>query len=892
MKYSEYFQILGFAILYSLFNLYVEDSKGEIYTEKIIKGASISKDKYGFPNIIADKLEDGSFALGYAHAEDRLWQMYLGYKLPLGEISEVFGEKGVEFDEFMKLLNFYDICQNTLKHLTENERRVVQSYTDGINYYIENTKVLPLEFILTGQPKFKWKNEYTCLAIKMVEYYLSTDFLKETIREYLVNRGVMTKDVIEKLFPYGYDSFESHATIIKNNEAQELRKNKNEQNIDKKNNLNDKNENIDKTEKIEYEKIVKNENKKNDKNENEKVDNNEIIDNKEKINEKFDDNEKITVNNESFKPKKKKKKRKKMTINNARQDIHGGSNNYVFSGKITEDGNPIIGNDPHLHNSMPGFWYVVNMRIKEGNYHFVGVTHPGSPILFIGQNGYVGWGITIGFADIADFLKLDRKIIDYNDLSFTINNKKHYLKKRIVKIYLDVKHKKYTNAIYYDSEIGPVINGYENNLFELANINPIDDILSDKDGYFYILKASFTNKFDNNFKAMMFFNYAKDVYDFTNLISNASMSLNLVYADTKGNIAYHLTGKIPIRKYKGDGAYPKLLESEEDFNNNYIPFNELPHLINPERGYIITCNNLIISDNYKYILQGGLVSDQRFRNLDKSIKTHLDNNKKINIKFIKEKIINNVYDVTCEDLIKTLIISYERDPTENKLVLKAFKNFDCNMEGDSYQALLYNVYISELLNNLNYYDSRKGTFRELDELSMDAEERGNYLIYKLRQYRENDTLCLFEYNKTCISFFNHIYDKSTKFIRDRLGDNKNNWKWKNLNKKLYSHLPFSQVPGLNILFERIVKTNGNLWTPKTAGNHINDKKFESFLSSNLKFVSNLNNKNEFYISIDCGNNGKLFNEHYDDLCINHENGELINYKYSEMEKPKLKFLKK
>ena len=44
---------------------------------------------------------------------------------------------------------------------------------------------------------------------------------------------------------------------------------------------------------------------------NEKVDNNEIIDNKEKINEKFDDNEKITVNNESFKPKKKKKKLKK-----------------------------------------------------------------------------------------------------------------------------------------------------------------------------------------------------------------------------------------------------------------------------------------------------------------------------------------------------------------------------------------------------------------------------------------------------------------------------------------------------------------------------------------------------------------------------------------------------
>ena len=841
MKYSEYFQILGFAILYSLFNLYIGDSKGEIYTEKILNGATLSKDKYGFPNIIADKLEDGSFALGYAHAEDRLWQMYLGYKLPLGEISEIFGEKGVEFDEFMKLLNFIDICQNTLKTLTEKEKRVVQSYTDGINYYIENAKILPLEFILTGQPKFKWKNEYTCLAIKMVEYYLSTDFLKEIIREYLIKRGIMTKEAIEKLFPYSYDNFESHETIIKNNEAQELRKKEGEQKNNK--------------------------------------------------NEKIEDRKNIKINQESFKSNKKKKE-KKLIINNARHDIHAGSNNYVFSGKITEDGNPIIGNDPHLHNSMPGFWYVVNMKINEGNYHFVGVTHPGSPILFIGQNGYVGWGITIGFADIADFLKLDRKKIDYKDLSFTINNKKHYLKKRIVKIYLDVKHKKYTNAIYYDSEIGPVINGYENSLFELANINSIDEILSDKDGYFYILKASFTNKYDNNFRTMMFFNYAKDVYEFTNLISNASMSLNLVYADTKGNIAYHLTGKIPIRKYKGDGSYPKLLENEEDFNNDFIPFDELPHLINPERGYIVTCNNLIISDNYKYILQGGIVIDQRFKSIENNIKNHLKNNKKINIKFIKEKIINNVYDNTCEELIKTLIISYERDPTENKVALNAFKKFDCKMKGDDYQALLYNVYISELLNNLNYYDSRKGTFKELDELSMDSEERGNYLIYKLRKYRENDNLCLYDYNKTCISFFNNIYDLSIKFIKDRLGDNKNNWKWKNLNKKIYSHLPFSLVPGLNILFERTVKTNGNLWTPKTSGNHINDKKFESFLSSNLKFISNLNNKEEFFISIDCGNNGKIFNEHYDDLCISHENGELINYKYSEMEKPNLKFLKK
>ena len=937
---SSTLQILLFAIFISLYDIYTGYKKGKLYTSKIIKSASLNRDKNGFLNIEADNIEDGFFALGFAHAEERLWQMYVGYKLAAGEISEIFGELGLDYDKFTRMLNFKNICKNTLDTFSYEEIKKLQSYTEGVNFYIKNCKVLPMEFILLKQPKFEWKNEYSCLSIKLVEYYLSSDFLSEVIREYLVNKGLISMDLIEKILPYSYENFISRKTIIKDNEDLNLRVKKvKKNNDDNKGNQNkkikteekkienqEKNlENIEK--KIENaEKKLENTEKILEKTEKKLETTEKILETTEKILEKTTkelekEEEKKNIKtekkeqtknktktekkNKTEKTKKNKTQKIKLTPDSSRQDLHAGSNNYVFSGKITTDGSPIIGNDPHLHNSMPGFWYFANIKIKNSSYHFTGATHPGSPLFFIGQNGFLGWGITIGFADIADFVKLNRSSIN-KELKFKLDddNIEHELTIRLEKFYLsrDYNIDNFVIETYFDSEIGPVVNGFEDSLFIISGIDSIKDVLSDCNRYFYILKSTFTNKYDNNFHAMMNFNYGKDIKSIIPLISDISICLNLVYADIKGNIGYHLTGKIPIRNNKKDGSYPKILKKESDLISDYIPFDELPHLENPERGYIITCNNLIISDDYKYILQGQFFGDHRFRSIENNIINHLKSGKKINTKFVIDKIINNIHDVVCDDILNYIKEINIKENYKSKFMEK-FSSFNCEMESESKDALIYNSFIVELLNALPYVTKEKLNDKNIEyddeilnymkKIPSDTDERANFLFYFMEKFKNDNFICQKEFNQSCSEFLDSIYNKAIKFLTEKLGrDREKYWKWKNLNYKIYQHNPFSNIPFLDILSSKRIKTNGNMFTPKVAGCHASDRKFESFLSSNLKFVSNLNNPKEFFVSIDCGNSGKIFNEFYDNLCVSHEKGELINFDYQKSNQGTLEFLHK
>jgi acyl-homoserine lactone acylase PvdQ len=76
---------------------------------------------------------------------------------------------------------------------------------------------------------------------------------------------------------------------------------------------------------------------------------------------------------------------------------------------------------------------------------------------------------------------------------------------------------------------------------------------------------------------------------------------NIVHADIEGNIAYSHPGHIPIRA-RGDGTIPVPGWSGEYEWTGYIPFEELPHVINPDRGYIVTGNNRIVDDDYPHFL--------------------------------------------------------------------------------------------------------------------------------------------------------------------------------------------------------------------------------------------------------------------------------------------------
>ena len=81
------------------------------------------------------------------------------------------------------------------------------------------------------------------------------------------------------------------------------------------------------------------------------------------------------------------------------------SNNWVISGNLTDTGKPFLCNDPHMALTVPPVWYEIHYVVESNGevFNVRGVTIPGIPLVIIGSNQYVGWGVTVVGADQADF---------------------------------------------------------------------------------------------------------------------------------------------------------------------------------------------------------------------------------------------------------------------------------------------------------------------------------------------------------------------------------------------------------------------------------------------------------------------------------------------------------
>jgi penicillin amidase len=90
--------------------------------------------------------------------------------------------------------------------------------------------------------------------------------------------------------------------------------------------------------------------------------------------------------------------------------------------------------------------------------------------------------------------------------------------------------------------------------------------------------------------------------------------LNVVYADTGGNIGYWLTGKVPIRA-TGDGSIPVPGWSGEYEWEAEVPFEAMPHTLNPQRGYVVSCNHRVTAEDYPYFLGNVWMNGYRARRL-------------------------------------------------------------------------------------------------------------------------------------------------------------------------------------------------------------------------------------------------------------------------------------
>ena len=147
--------------------------KGEIKIRNTTEDVTIYFDEIGVPHINAKNQRDAYIALGYVHAQDRLWQMELTRRIAAGRLSEIFGKKLLKVDRFFSGLGIEEAADKTIENLdkTAQPYLLTEAYLEGINQFIKIGNV-PLEFLLLGLDV----EEYDIKDVYNVFGYMSFSF--------------------------------------------------------------------------------------------------------------------------------------------------------------------------------------------------------------------------------------------------------------------------------------------------------------------------------------------------------------------------------------------------------------------------------------------------------------------------------------------------------------------------------------------------------------------------------------------------------------------------------------------------------------------------------------------------------------------------------------------
>jgi len=175
---------------------------GRIELSGLTEPVTITRDNRGVPFIHAANREDSWFALGWVHAQDRMWQMEMMRRLGSGRISEAVGPAGLTSDRFMRTLGLRRLAERSLARLDDPSRAALNAYANGVNAWLTSSDThLPLEYTLTGIRPEPWSPVDSVLWQKLMALQLAGNWPDDILRARLARR-IDPRRILD-LFPSG-----------------------------------------------------------------------------------------------------------------------------------------------------------------------------------------------------------------------------------------------------------------------------------------------------------------------------------------------------------------------------------------------------------------------------------------------------------------------------------------------------------------------------------------------------------------------------------------------------------------------------------------------------------------------------------------------------------------
>ena len=776
--------ILGFAGLAFYWTFYkpLPDYEATVELPGLNNTVDIHWDEFGVPHIYSNDEQDLYYALGYVHAQDRLWQMTLSQIAAEGRFAEFFGEDLVDLDKYQRTLGIWKTAVQIEKHeLSEQERSVMQAYADGVNTFIEkNGNKLPIEFALTGIQPIKWNPIRSIAITRLMAWELNMSWWTEVMYGYL--QGKLPPEQFEQL----QLRFPKDAPTTLNDE----------------------------------------------------------------------ESAKLTA---SLMPMLRQEIKKRELLE--MEGTHVGSNAWVVDGSKTNTGYPLLGGDPHLGLDMPGKWYEVHLSLNGKNVS--GATLAGVPGIVIGQNDEMAWSFTNIMADDTDFFlektdPLDRGRYVTDSLS---QDSATYMSFGKVREVIKVKNGDDVSLEIRYTKHGPVI----------SDIYPESGLI---DGQVIAMRWT-GHDLSNEFRTLYQINWANTFQDFKDALTHFAVpGQNFMYGDKEGNIAMFSTAKLPIRT--GDKvALRKGWNPEEDWLG-YIPFHEMPSIINPEKGWIANANNKITSDSYDHYLATFWEPPSRIERIVEV----LESNEKLTPE-IFANLQNDTYSKHAATLTPIILDAIKKQNVYNfDNAVSYLENWDYKYSNNATAASIFDVFFLNLTKNTLLDDLGDEVYR-------------NFLHHENVPIRTMSTLMMQDsatVDTNAFSFFDNINTQEIEsksdiilksmqdailFLSDSLGPQSEDWRWEQLHTLTLRPPLFAQAaedPSAPSTLKLIVNNLLSKGPYEIDGHGMSVdngqynwlKPYEMVLGPSIRRIVDLSNLSSVQTITPTGQSGSPFSEHFGD----------------------------
>lgn len=725
--------------------------EGTVELEGLEGRVRVRRDRWGVPHIEADAAHDLYFAQGFAHGQDRLWQMDFYRRVVRGLVAEMAGPEGLPIDRLIRTLGIRRVAEAEEAALDPRLRALLDRFCAGVNAAAANATARPFEMQLLRLRFEPWRPVDILSLGKLLAFGLSTNWERELLRADMVR--TLGAELTARLDP----TYPADNPVV----SQEAWSG----------------------------------------------DGLAIVEQIDAV---------------------------RRSLGLAAEA--SGSNNWAVSGRLSATGSPLIAGDPHLPPSMPGIWYQVGL--SHGGRTVRGASMPGMPGVYMGQNDDVCWTFTNVMADVEDLfverVEGDRYLFEGE-----------WRQLEIVREEIPVKGREAPEAI--DVRIthhGPIVN-------EALGADEAEPLALSW------LALSEPTAFAGMFELLEISSGPELV---AKLEGHTAPASNLIWADRHGSIGYKLIGRLPRRR-GGCPDLPKPGWTGEYEWEGTIPYAELPEVVDPASGYLVTANNRIVGDSYPHHITSEWLDGFRAKRIEQLLAES------------EEHDIEGFEAMQSDDLslpgieaARRLSMLHPRGQREIS-ALERLRSWDGRLDPETIAGTIYQVFVLRLAREV----ARAAIGdRDLCERYLDRADNGftphttspwRWHSHLMKLWEEGDEELIGRpWDELVLEALAGALDD----LGDRFGPDPEGWRWGRVHEMEFPH-PLGEANGLlRRLLNRRLRAGGAQETVSQIAYDPNDP-YRAVWAPSWRMVADPTDPERSRWQMFTGQSGHPASPHYDDL---------------------------